>query len=236
MPKATLAALMFGITALTALPAMAAPTVVDHVVLGAPDLAVGSMMVATVTGVTPVFGGVHPDRGTANALISLGARTYLEILAPAPGQEVTISYAKKVADLPGLNIQTFAVARSDLAGLAAAAKAAGLTVDGPIAGSRKTSDGAMLRWQMLNIGGHDFAGLVPFFIDWGDSRQPAAAAPAGATFTRLMAVSPDAAKLSAIYKALGLDIPVASGPKPLLLLEAAGKSGPIVLTGEPKGL
>jgi len=64
--------------------AVEVPTVLDHILLGSSDLDEGIAFVKKHTGVTAAFGGVHPGRGSRNALLSLGEKHYLEIIAPTP--------------------------------------------------------------------------------------------------------------------------------------------------------
>jgi hypothetical protein len=57
----------------------------DHLVVGIRSLPEGIAEFESLTGIKPGVGGKHPDRGTENALVSLGGGGYLEIIAPQPG-------------------------------------------------------------------------------------------------------------------------------------------------------
>ena len=57
---------------------------IDHVVFAAPTLAQGIEHIADLTGATPRPGGKHVGMGTHNALVKLGERLYLEIIAIDP--------------------------------------------------------------------------------------------------------------------------------------------------------
>ncbi|MBL8555660.1 MAG: VOC family protein [Phenylobacterium sp.] len=202
----------------------------DHLVLGAPDLEAGVREVTARLGVAPAPGGVHPTMGTANALLSLGGRVYLEVMAPAPGQSEPTGNGRQLAGLAGPTLGMWAARAADFDAVAAAARAAGLAPMDPVPGSRRAEAGELLEWRMLFIGGHAFGRFVPFFIDWRATPHPATTSPTGARLIRFSVAHPQAAELRHIYQALGLDIEVAEGPA-RMTAEIEGVSGPVVFSG-----
>ena len=88
---------------------------IDHLVIGVADLDAGIREFEELTGIRPAYGGEHPNLGTHNALISLGNRTYLELLAPRPGASVTASF-EFLADLLVLTPVMWAVSTDDITG------------------------------------------------------------------------------------------------------------------------
>src|SRR5262249_46137581 len=160
-----------------------------HIILGADDLDRGITWMEERTGVRAVFGGVHPGRGTRNALLSLGPLRYLEILAP-DGQQSSQSWYKELGTLREPRLIGWAVHTEDIAALAKKALAAGFAIDGPNDGSRARPDGKTLRWKSFRLK-DDRGGLLPFFIEWShESVHPSADAPAGCSLARFLLQSP----------------------------------------------
>ena len=210
------------------------PEVLDHILLGCADLERGIAFVEERTGVEAAFGGVHPGRGTENALLSLGERRYLEIIAPDPKQAGTAgpeSSAERLGlrELAEPRLVTWAVHPGSAAALAEKLKKAGVLAEGPTPGSRKRPDGRTLEWQTVNLA-DDAGGLLPFFIEWGaESVHPSVDAPRGCTLKKFWVESPKAENLARQIVALGLDVEVKQGKKARLRAWITGPKGEMEL-------
>jgi hypothetical protein len=205
------------------------PALLDHFILGCDDLDRGIDFVQKRTGVRAAFGGVHPGRGTRNALLSLSERLYLEIMAPDPAQHVT-PQIPRLRELKVPHIVGWAAHVSDVEKLAEHLRSLNMQFEGPRAGSRRRPDGKVLHWKSLTLK-DDQAGLLPFFIEWSaDSIHPSADAPKGCTLTRFSAVSPNPDALKKIDDLLQLDIPVSPGDKATLQATIVGPEGKLTLT------
>ena len=119
---------------------ISATNAVDHLLLGASDLDQGIDWVEKATGVKAVAGGSHPGVGTRNALLSLGGKQYLEIIAPDPAQSA-YNFQIDVRQLAEPRLVNWAAATNDIEAVAAGARRAGLEVFGPNEGSRRTPSG-----------------------------------------------------------------------------------------------
>ncbi len=58
----------------------------DHIVYAVPDLAQAVADLQERLGVRATLGGKHTGRGTHNALLSLSAESYMEVIGPDPDQ------------------------------------------------------------------------------------------------------------------------------------------------------
>jgi hypothetical protein len=203
------------------------PTVLDHILLGCNDLDSGIAFVEEHAGVRAAFGGVHPGRGTRNALLSLGERHYLEIIAPDPQQtNVPDSYGLKKLTEPRL--VGWAAHPGDISQFAARLRSANIAFDGPTPGSRKRPDGRLLQWQTVNLKDNYF-GLLPFFIEWSAGTiHPSTDAPSGCKIENFTISSPNDVKLQSLSSRLSLDVQVQHAEKPQLSARISGLNGHVI--------
>jgi glyoxalase-like protein len=206
--------------------AIEVPTLLDHILLGSPDLQAGIEFVEKRSGVRAAFGGVHPGRGTQNALLSLGDNRYLEIIAPDPTQAgVKNPLASNLHLLSEPRLVGWAAHPGNIISLAERLRAAGIKFQGPTPGSRKRPDGRLLGWQTLTLTDTG-SGLLPFFIEWSkDSAHPSVDAPKGCTLLSFGAETPDLEKLVISIKTLTIDLPVNKGEKARLHAVISGPNG-----------
>lgn len=206
----------------------AVPADLDHILFGANDLDHGIDWMQERSGVRAVFGGVHPGRGTRNALLSLGPRRYLEIIAPDPQQADTTSgndMANRLRALQAPRLVGWAAHTNDLASLALKADAAGITMENPRDGSRVRPDGKTLRWRSFALK-NDFDGVLPFFIEWDHSSiHPSQDAPSGCTLQHFSIESPAMKDVILVAGKLGLEVELKPAQTPVLRALIVGKKG-----------
>jgi Glyoxalase-like domain len=205
------------------------PALLDHILLGCNDLDRGIELVEEATGVRATLGGVHPGRGTRNALISLGERRYLEIIAPDSSQGHVVHFPQ-IIGMTEPRLIGWAVHLPDIAALAKQLRENQVAFTGPDDGSRKRPDGRVLNWKTINLA-DDRHGLLPFFIEWSaDSVHPSKDAPAECTLDYFEIMSTDPEELTSAFKRIGLALPVQRSDKARLHALISGPKGDIKLS------
>lgn len=205
------------------------PALLDHILLGCSDLNRGIQLVEESTGVRAAIGGVHPGRGTRNALLSLGERRYLEIIAPDPAQSEIVHYPQ-LRSMFDPRLIGWAVHPPDIAAIAKQLRENKIAFTGPDDGSRKRPDGRVLTWKTVNLA-DDRHGLLPFFIEWSaDTVHPSTDAPKGCTLDYFEVMSTDPDELASTVKRIGLDVAVEHSDKTRLRALITGPKGDLGLT------
>jgi hypothetical protein len=205
-------------------------SIIDHLVYATPDLERGIREVEDLVGIRAEPGGQHPGRGTRNALIALESDTYLEIIGPDPTQPEPPSPRWFGIDtLAGSKLVTWAAKSNDVDRVHTDAMAHGIPLGDVKSGSRRRSDGVLLSWRYTDPGVDMSDGVVPFFIDWGQTPHPSQVAPRGAALVGLRAEHPDDLRMREAFRVLGVDIPVAHGAQSTLIAIIDGPRGRVVM-------
>jgi catechol 2,3-dioxygenase-like lactoylglutathione lyase family enzyme len=133
-------------------------TRIDHVVICVADLRQG-IDAYTRLGFRVHPGGVHPGRGTENA-VSLNHDDYVELLGVRDAAEYRAATAGAGRTGGGLldfialggGLRQVVLRSDDLAAEVAAMRARGVDVSDPREGSRRTDNGLELRWRVAALG------------------------------------------------------------------------------------
>ncbi len=204
----------------------------DHLVFVAPELSAGVRHVETLLGVTMEPGGRHEGFGTWNRLLGLGPRSYMEVVSPDPAQpDPDGSRWFGLDDLSAPRLATWCAAASGaLDDLVVRARVVGVDLGVRRTGQRARDDGSVLRWTMTDPWAERAGGVVPFFIDWGDTRHPAASLAPACRFVSLRAEHPDPESVRRVYDALELDVAVSDGRAPRLVATLETPAGTVELS------
>ncbi len=201
---------------------------IDHVLLGVSDLATGIEFIKEITGLTPQPGGIHPHLGTHNALISLGEKKYLEVIAPLPGEKL-IRQFEIIRTFSKPNLFTWSAHTDDIDGLCERVNQSGIEHSDIADGSRVTDAGTALRWRTLSlnsVGGQ----LVPFFIEWSpDTIHPSVSSPKGCLLKSFKIFDPYPKQVEQILKSVGLSSKVEHGPHASMEITIESPKGVVVM-------
>lgn len=207
------------------------PAALDHLVYVVPDLAAAIAALERQVGVRPGLGGQHLGRGSRNALLALGATSYLEVIGPDPEQPLPARPRPFGMDrLSAPKLVTWALRVEEIDARVAAARAAGFDLGDVQSMSRTRPDGLRLDWQLTSrrdpLPGD---GLAPFLIAWGATPHPATTAPRGCALVALHGEHPDPPAVQTLLAAVGAELEVGPGPAPLLFATLATPNGSVEL-------
>jgi Glyoxalase-like domain len=205
----------------------------DHLVVAASTLVAGCDWIEAKLGVRAQQGGRHAAMGTHNALVGLGPRFYIEVIAVDPAGEVPPrprwydldEPRMKAALAEGPHLAHWAARTNDIA--AAATRVPDLGAVTPMARGDFT-------WRITipDDGHRPGRGLVPTLIEWPDARHPADSLPDyGLRLAALAGEHPEPDSIRTQIAALGLSdaLKVTYAKSPRLAAMIRGPRGIVVL-------
>lgn len=183
------------------------PAALDHLVVAGATLAQAIEYVADLTGIAARIGGQHAAMGTHNALVRLGRRVFLELIATDPSLPRPARPRWFDLDDPALQLALGEqprlihwVARTgDLERTVAAAKHE--------AGAIHPMSRGEFRWRITipEDGRRPGRGVLPTLIQWDVAKHPADGLPDdGASLVELAASHPSPETIRPALAALGL--------------------------------
>jgi len=194
---------------------------IDHLLIGSPDLNLGCEFLRQALGVRPVPGGVHPGKGTCNALLGLSNDTYIEVIAPDPLQPADLPMSEFLHRLESPGLMWWAARHDDLGMLAQCLDQVDTTVAEIQDGSRRMRDGRELAWRLLFVDDDELGATLPFFISWCEMEMhPGRNLPIVGVLSSMRITHPKGARLRSL---LGDVFSVQTGERPQICVEIRQK-------------
>lgn len=206
------------------------PNRLDHFMYAGADLDTLVSTFESLSGLAAGRGGSHPGMGTRNALASLGADVYLELIAPDPKQQFAGTLGEQFQTFRQPRIFAYMIRAQDLERLQGLMAKAGIESD-LIEASRNTPTGATLTWRLLLPRSNPFGEHTPKFIDWMGTTHPATTSAKGCELAAFEIGHPEAGCLGTILRTLDVDVPLVRADRPYFRAHLRTPKGPLVLTG-----
>lgn len=204
------------------------PLELDHLLYATPDVDATVADLESRFGVTFRAGGRHSGWGTRNRILPLGGRLYLEVIGPDENQPDTAGNRILGVDgLEGPRLAWWAVRPFLMPLTCGEFEAAGFIPGEVIEGRRELDGGGTLAWRITDPHVQVLDGLLPLVIDWENSTHPGADA-SGVTLADFRLEHPDHARLSPIFRNLGLR-DVGAGDAPALIATFDTPNGSVTL-------
>ena len=206
----------------------------DHLIVAATSIELGADWIASKLGARPQPGGRHVTMGTHNALLRLGPRVYLEIIAIDPGSRAPTRARWFDLDEPRMRA-TLAEGPALIHWVVRSRDIEADALRCPEAlGAITPMQRGDLAWRLtIPDDGHLPArGVVPTLIEWSDNRHPTDRMPdAGLEIVTLAAEHPDPAPVRAALGALALSdtLKVSYGRTPRLAAMLRTPRGTVTL-------
>jgi hypothetical protein len=199
---------------------------IDHIILAINDLDKGILQFKNATGVEPMFGGIHPNSYSQNALVALDENVYIEIMAPQKNAKDVPEFLTR---LDSLRLIGWAVRSFDIQNTREKLKSLGITASTNREGSRAKPDGTVLSWSSFSVESKE---AFPFFIQWGDfSKHPSVTSQTGCKLKSFSVTSENSDLLNQIKDLLNLKINSTKG-KPRLDLSIETPKGTVSFFGD----
>jgi hypothetical protein len=204
----------------------------DHVLLAVPDLDGAGAMFLEEHGLASLEGGRHTGWGTANRIVPLGDRQYVELIGvfdETQAETNPFGSTIRAAVEQGGGLVGWCVAVDDAE---APAERMGLSVT---EGSRTRTDGVTLSWRTAGFEAALAEPWRPFFLEWripeeahpGRAKVPHRVEPGGIAWIQ---VACDLQVLREWVGDVDLDVRLGEGPPGLLSVGITTGGGEVVLS------
>lgn len=182
---------------------------IDHLVYAVPDLEKAIKDIEKKFGIAPVTGGQHKSQGTHNALVNLGNRRYLEILAVDKSNKKVKPPRWMGVDLISRpRLTRWAVSTNDLDRDVAFLTEVDPRLGEVKSGNRKKPDGSKVFWKFSLPLPAPEVEVLPFIINWQGSQHPTDSLPEGCKLIALKATHRTPFLIEGAIHALDVDIEI----------------------------